>query len=210
MDSFGDDEFPELTYCDSCRKMAKTEMKEEYDDDDYIYEDDDFGGDDTLKLRMIHYRRNLTLNGCFYADCPPPQYYMYASTQPHSGYHFKYQQGFDDTVQDCAEFAVETFNDELGAEMELREIENVSVGGSGYRQIYMILRCCNVGSSGDGGPDEKTYRVVVSCCWWRKANKKVLVFKDCHENNLLKPNRSFDERTTTEQRSPHPIEHDDA
>ncbi|CAI0419493.1 unnamed protein product [Linum tenue] len=113
MDSFGDDEFPELTYCDSCRKMAKTEMKEEYDDDDYIYEDDDFGGDDTLKLRMIHYRRNLTLNGCFYADCPPPQYYMYASTQPHSGYHFKYQQGFDDTVQDCAEFAVETFNDEL-------------------------------------------------------------------------------------------------
>ncbi|CAL1376512.1 unnamed protein product [Linum trigynum] len=198
MDSFGDDEFPELTYyvgtyCDSCRRMAKTEMKEEYDDDDYIYEDDDFGGDDTLKLRMIHYRRNLRVNGCFYADCPP-QSTLYP--------------GFDDTVQDCAEFAVETFNDELGAEMELREIENVSVGGFGYRQIYMILRCCNVGSSGDGGPDEKTYRVVVSCCWWRKANKKVLVFNDCYGNNLLKPNRSFDERTTPEQRSPHPIQHD--
>ncbi|CAI0419491.1 unnamed protein product [Linum tenue] len=217
MDSLGDDEFPELTYyegtyCDSCRKMAKTEMKEEYDDADYIYKGDDFGGDNSLKLRMIYYRRNLRVNGRFYADCPPD--YMNVGAQPHSRYHFKCEPGFDETVEDCAKFAVQTFNEERGTEMELREIENVSVEGVINRAIYMILRCCNVGKrkrkseGSDISAVEKSYRVVVSCCWWRKAYKEVLVFKDSHGKNLLEPTRPFDERTTPKQRRPPPIEHD--
>ncbi|CAI0419510.1 unnamed protein product [Linum tenue] len=205
MDSFGNDEFPKLTYyegiyCDSCRKMAKTEMKEEYDDDDYVYEDDDFGGDNTLKLRMIHYRRNVALNGPFYADCPPS--YPSVGLLPHSRYHFKNEPEFEETVEDCAEFAIETYNEKMGTEMELRGIENVSCEGFARRRLYMILRCCiNVGSSSpdddgkqkrssevsDDGID-KTYRVVVSCCWWRKLYKEVLVFKDCHGNSTFLPN----------------------
>ncbi|CAI0419511.1 unnamed protein product [Linum tenue] len=185
----------ELTYykhpqCKSCRELDKKEMREEYDDEDYVFRDDNFGGDKILKLHVIFYRRRLFEEGRFYFGCHPN--YFNLESLPYPREHFNFQPGFDSIVEECADFAVYAYNEERDGTMELCGIEDASVGGSvGIKIFYMIIRCRNGdcaggdddGSSGGGGKrkrssKEKSYRVVLSCRWWSRDLKKILVFRD--------------------------------
>ncbi|CAI0419512.1 unnamed protein product, partial [Linum tenue] len=56
------------------------------------------------------------------------------------------------------------------------------------------------GSSGGGGKrkrssKEKSYRVVLSCRWWSRDLKKILVFRDSNGANLMRADPTFDART---------------
>ncbi|CAL1399690.1 unnamed protein product [Linum trigynum] len=70
-----DEELPDLTYYngtyyEKCQELNKMEMKEEYDDYDYIYEDADFVNNNTLKLHDIYYRRKVCENGVSCSKIP--------------------------------------------------------------------------------------------------------------------------------------------
>ncbi|CAI0419498.1 unnamed protein product [Linum tenue] len=223
MASSDDLELPQLTYykhpqCKSCQELDKKEMKEEYDDEDYVSRYDDFGGDKTLRLHVIFYRRRLFEEGGFYFGCRPN--YFNLETLPYPREHFNFQPGFDSIVEECADFAVYAYNEERDADMELCGIEEASVGGSvGIKTFYLIIRCRNGDSDGDGGSStddgkrkrssdesdsEKTYRVVLSCRWWSRDLKEILLFRDSKGENLMKPDPIFDARIKPGKRRPPP------
>ncbi|CAL1369143.1 unnamed protein product [Linum trigynum] len=60
-------EWPKLRYgigrCKRCRELDKLKLKPKPDDNDYIWQDDDFGGDEELMPRVIHYRRKCEVTG---------------------------------------------------------------------------------------------------------------------------------------------------
>ncbi|CAN1234615.1 hypothetical protein LINPERPRIM_LOCUS4264 [Linum perenne] len=49
--------------CKRCRQLAELKLQSKPDDDEYVCPDDDFYDDEELRLRVIHYRRTLDLNG---------------------------------------------------------------------------------------------------------------------------------------------------
>ncbi|CAL1376515.1 unnamed protein product [Linum trigynum] len=220
-----DEELPdELTYykhpqCKSCQELDKKEMKEEYDDEDYVFRYDDFGGDKTLRLHVIFYRRRLFEEGGFYFGCRPN--YFNLESLPYPREHFNFEPGFDSIVEECADFAVYAYNEERDAEMELCGIDDASIGGSGGIKIfYLVIRCRNGDSTGDDGgsstddgkrkrssgesDNEETYRVVLNCRWWSRNLKKILLFRDSNGENLMTPDPAFDKRIRPGKRRPPP------
>ncbi|CAN1234617.1 hypothetical protein LINPERPRIM_LOCUS4265 [Linum perenne] len=49
--------------CKRCRQLAELKLQSKPDDDEYVYRNDDFFGDEELRLRVIHYRRTMWQNG---------------------------------------------------------------------------------------------------------------------------------------------------
>ncbi|CAI0400159.1 unnamed protein product, partial [Linum tenue] len=47
--------------CKRCRELDK--LKPKPDENDYIWQDEDFGGDEELMLWVIHYRRKCEVTG---------------------------------------------------------------------------------------------------------------------------------------------------
>ncbi|CAI0407833.1 unnamed protein product, partial [Linum tenue] len=214
-----DEKYPPLTYypdryCETCRRLDKTEMKPQPDDQEYVFDYETFRDDETLRLHVINYRRTQYVRSYFDIDCPPN--YGGVGGQPHPGKHYANDDRFQETVQECARFGVQKCNEAnkgKGIDLELVEVENVTAEGCGWMRFYMTLACrCNrvhgskrkwiseeAAGNWDTSDDEcviQSYKVVVSCCYWKREPRKMLLFKDPNGNHLWEPADPFCDRVS--------------
>ncbi|CAI0412030.1 unnamed protein product [Linum tenue] len=94
-------------YCQRCREVDELTLVPVADDAMYLSLDDDFGGDDNLKLRVIRYRRKKWLTGGFDADCHPSYLTFGGIFQP---YHYRFVVGFDRMVHGSVKYAINEYN----------------------------------------------------------------------------------------------------
>ncbi|CAI0407840.1 unnamed protein product, partial [Linum tenue] len=207
-----DEKYPPLTYypdryCETCRRLDKTEMKPKPDDEAYLFDDETFC-DETLRLHVINYRRTQYTRSYFDIDCPPN--YGGVGGQPHPGKHYANDEKFRKTVQECARFGVDMCNKETkvkGIDLEFVEVQNVTAEGPHWRRFYMTLACRNrvngkrkgISEAGGDTSDDcviQSYKVVVSCCYWKTELKKMLLFKDPNGKHLWEPADPFCDRVS--------------
>ncbi|CAI0411259.1 unnamed protein product, partial [Linum tenue] len=94
-------------YCQRCRQVDELTLVPLADDAMYLSPDDDFGGDQNLKLRVIRYRRKKWLTGGFDADCHPSYLTFGGIFQP---YHYRFVVGFDRMVNGSVKYAISEYN----------------------------------------------------------------------------------------------------
>ncbi|CAI0407849.1 unnamed protein product [Linum tenue] len=208
-----DEKYPPLTYypdrfCETCRRLDKTEMKPQPDDQEYVFDYENFRDDETLRLHVINYRRIQYTRSYFDIDCPPN--YGGVGGQPHPGKHYANDDKFQKTVEECARFGVQKCNEETkvkGIDLEFVEVLNVTAEGCGWMRFYMTLACRNrvngkrkgISEAGGDTSDDcviQSYRVVVSCSYWDRKEKKMLLFKDPNGKHLWEPADPFCDRVS--------------
>ncbi|CAL1393052.1 unnamed protein product [Linum trigynum] len=203
-------EWPKLRYgdgeCARCRELDKLKLKPKPDDLDYIYEDDDFEGDEELMLRVIHYRRKCEVTGRFDVDCPPPTSHC-ASIYPREHYSMCVRD-YEKRLKMSVKFAIDTYNQHKGQNLILLGILNVCIQPASRYYIFYVT------FEGFNESDEKsarksyveTYQTVVSCACWMFGKYEVCTFRKCSnstgrgvspfvDEDLLPPNSYYEEST---------------
>ncbi|CAI0419246.1 unnamed protein product [Linum tenue] len=185
--------------CKCCLELNSREIKPQPDDDDFITPSDDFGGDEFLKLHVVHYRRKIWETGvyCWDIDCPPR--YGGIGGQAYPGKHlYGDDMKTDELLIDMAQHVVDTYNKEKGGRLVLGGVRNVSAEGCNWRNFYITFSC----RDGRGARKKtkrrlKTYRAAVSCRIWSFGKEKqILVFRDPSGKDLLPPDPFYGFFTT--------------
>ncbi|CAI0400161.1 unnamed protein product [Linum tenue] len=196
-------EWPKLRYgigrCKRCRELDKLKLKPKPDDNDYIWQDDDFRGDEELMLRVIHYRRTCEVTGGFDVDCPPSSEYGCIYRREH--YH-PTDRTFDKKVERAVKFVVDTYNQQKGQNLILLSIQNVNVRSvSCWYSFYVTFE--GFQESHPKWNDNSyvhIYQTVVSYERWRPVPiYKIDIFRKSNsigrDEDLLPPDPSDKEST---------------
>ncbi|CAL1393051.1 unnamed protein product [Linum trigynum] len=194
-------EWPKLRYgdgeCKRCRELDKLKLKPKPDDLDYIWQDDDFEGDEELMLRVIHYRRKRNVTGCFDVDCPPSSHW--GRLYPREHYSMRVRD-YDKRLKTCVKFVIDTYNEQKGQDLILLSILNVCIQRVCRYYIFYVT------FEGFNESDESsksyvgTYQTMVSCASWTFGEYEICVFRrcsnsTCKDEDLLPPDSSYEERT---------------
>ncbi|CAN0928494.1 hypothetical protein LINGRAHAP2_LOCUS36535 [Linum grandiflorum] len=127
--------------CKCCRELAKLKLEHQPDDLEYVYpSDDNFFGDEELRLRVIHYRRERWMTGCFDVGCHP-NFPSFGGTFHRD--HFK-GQNFDRMIGSCARSTIAEYCEKEKKELVFLRFLNATADIAG-RVIFffMTFECYN-------------------------------------------------------------------
>ncbi|CAL1403995.1 unnamed protein product [Linum trigynum] len=196
--------WPELKYgngdCKRCRELDKLKLKPKPDDHDYIYQSDDFEGDEELMLRVIHYRRTCELTGNFNVDCPPSPEYAYIYNREH---YYLSEGDLDKKVKRAVKFVIDAYNQQKGQNLILLGIKNVNIQQPGcYYVFFVTFESFNQSHyKSTDNSFVQIYQTVISyACWrWRSPNYTIHILRKSNskgkDEDLLPPDSRYEERT---------------
>ncbi|CAN1234614.1 hypothetical protein LINPERPRIM_LOCUS4264 [Linum perenne] len=174
--------------CKRCRQLAELKLQSKPDDDEYVCPDDDFYDDEELRLRVIHYRRTLDLNGvCFDVDCFP-NYQSYGGVY-HKDHYYLFP-NFDKMIWKSLKFAINTYCEKEKKELVLLGLLNATAQVVGrWILFYLTFECYNPNAEENNYVD--ILQTLVNCPVAHKAKQQVYVFRrvtnDEQDEDLLPP-----------------------
>ncbi|CAI0419244.1 unnamed protein product [Linum tenue] len=144
----GFDSYPENKYgkrsCQRCQKLREREFKPKDDDCNYLYDKDDFEGDEELKLRVIHHRKKKWITGGFYADCQPA-YTRYGGIY-HQEHHWEVL-NLDEMIRSSVRFVIKQYKKLKGHGLILKDILNTTMERYACWWFYVTFTGCEQSSS---------------------------------------------------------------
>ncbi|CAN1175999.1 hypothetical protein LINPERHAP2_LOCUS32277 [Linum perenne] len=182
--------------CKRCRQLAELKLQSKPDDDEYVYRNDDFFGDEELRLRVIHYRRTMWQNGCFDVDCFP-NYPSFGAVY-HRDHYYVFP-NFDKLLWKSLKFAINTYCEKEKKELVLLGILNATAEVIGqWILFYLTFECYSPNA------EDKYYvdilQTMVTCPLAHKEKQEVLIFRrvtndERADEDLLPPDEFYEECT---------------
>ncbi|CAN0928491.1 hypothetical protein LINGRAHAP2_LOCUS36532 [Linum grandiflorum] len=129
-------------HCKCCRELAKLKLEPQSDDDEYASPDEDFYGDEELRLRVIHYRRERWMTGCFDVGCYPnlPSF----SGCFHRDHLHRLFTNFDRLMKVCVELVFKQYRQVEKKELVfLRYLNATAERGGCVLLFFLTFECYN-------------------------------------------------------------------
>ncbi|CAN0928490.1 hypothetical protein LINGRAHAP2_LOCUS36531 [Linum grandiflorum] len=130
--------------CKCCAELAKLKLEPQPDDDEYASPDEDFFGDEELRLRVIHYRRERWMTGCFDVGCYPnlPSF-SGVYHREHLRRRWSYPE-FDRLMKVCVELAFKKYRQVEKKELVfLRFLNATAERGGCVLLFFLTFECYN-------------------------------------------------------------------
>ncbi|CAN1175997.1 hypothetical protein LINPERHAP2_LOCUS32276 [Linum perenne] len=156
--------------CKRCREIKNMKFVHSSDDPNFVFRNDDFNGDEELRLQVIHCRRIRKLSGYGY-------------------WHF------DEILRSSVKFVLDTYREKVGKELNLLRILNVTADVDRYVMAYFTFECYN--PDAEGYVD--VIQALVSTFRYRREEHELEILRrvtnDDQDEYLLPPDEYYAIRT---------------